>query len=207
MKTLPFAGFSPLFALVLFLTFLFGCRKDIINESSRVYKEPSLSQDLTVENAKKAFEERKNTIVLRTDSTFTSLLSQVQPLWEFADTIIYMGQTPIIAVPCDQCTANFPRNEKFLAFFLDSTSQIVSRLVLIESAENYQFSETFFQNFTGDILQIDWEDHLVNSVRFEDGVLAATISLELAITERNENLICDWEPFYYYDPPWACAPQ
>jgi len=172
------------FTIWLFASFLLclcACSKDKI-ESEILNTEINSSSTipLTIENIRAHYEQK----ISQTSSTtnfdgldsILIILTNVDPLWDLADTLTYLGHIPVIFVPLRQCTTPSKDNQLFIVFFNDElTSEIDSRFLSIQSDDNYTLTPESVVNFSGKILQINWSGNLTHSFKINDGSISGII--------------------------------
>ena len=194
-----------LFVFSISLAAFIGCKKDKLfnqgvptnQEITHVIKQPA--DKLTVQVAGEFFDRKQDEIAYRSGSTHADsvqmYLSRIHLLWNFADTIQYMQNVPIILVPVavgPTFDANIG-NQLSMVFFINEYGEIDSRLLFIY-APNCQNcnSNTFASQFSGDIIQMDWQGNIVFSFRFTNGNLSNKIVQNGQVSFRDdESMACD----------------
>jgi hypothetical protein len=186
-----------IFTLFVFLVSL-GCKKDFSSRDIDTNVDIGIdATPVTIENAKHFFYEKRQSVSSRSDtlnfdstSTIIRFLNQTVPLWESAEIINYKGNVPVLAVPIAQCMGGRDTRDVFWVFFNDEFGQIDSRLVSIIADENYPFSDTYLQNFSGKIIQLDWSGHITNSLFIENGTIKGSIRQKNQADFREEQMYC-----------------
>ncbi len=167
------------------------CRKtDVPSDAPSSFSVSSTFRQLTLNAAKSSFEEQKARLSSsRQDSlsaSITDYLAGIKLDWDYADTIMYQGSTPILRVPV--AGAVFRYQNQSMVFFLNDQGVVDSRLMVVTTDSSYNATTQFSQNFDGYVAQFNWSGEMVHSYRIDDGYLTA--SIKLAVTSRNEAVDC-----------------
>lgn len=195
--------------LILIALFWAGCKKEITmqNPAEKLTKgitlpEANFSKEkLTISNAKKIYEQQVNQVASRSDTleygSSLIILSQSMPLWDFANYWLYMGDSSIIVVPITQCSDIDNKKQSHIVFFNNKeTGQIESRFLFLQAEDGFEMTEANIANFSGNIIQLDWEGKIVDSYSFEDGQISGFVHSKDESSPRTE-FAC-WDVLYEF---------
>lgn len=167
------------------------CRKtDNFSEVPSSFSDNTTFRQLTLGAAKSSFEAQKARLATsRQDSvsaSITDYLANVKLDWDYADTVMYQGNTPILRVPV--AGAVYRYQNACMVFFLNDQGVVDSRLMVVTTDSSYNATTQFSQKFDGSVVQFTWSGEMVHSYRIDDGVMNA--SIKLAVSGRNEAVDC-----------------
>ena len=89
---------------------ILSCKKDFLeknsnDQSGQQVNGIQISQPLTIANAKDCFYSSRRSVANRSDTLYSDsiilMMTYIKPLWNFADTIMYKGNIPVLAIPID----------------------------------------------------------------------------------------------------------
>ncbi len=85
-------------------------------------------------------------------------------------------------------------NQMSMVFFINQYGEMNARLFFIRAINECIWdASTFASNFTGDVVQVDWQGQIVHSFRFTNGSVSHTINQLGQVSYRNEEDACDGE--------------
>lgn len=177
--------------LALFIGLLFfACKKElgdsILSESPDIVNTQSPTGDLvSLEAAKAAFKTKRPPVQSFGGGAFTFSFDTIHPLWDFVDTIRYKDSIPVLTVPVDRKSLTPMEADFFLIFLKQPNDSITYRLVVVQGADGYNWSDQYLENFTGGLFQFDAYSQMVNSYKFENGLITGRYHLATQTDDRD----------------------
>ncbi len=122
------------------------------------------------------------------NDSILNVMASLELIWDFADTLAYAGTIEVLIVPVKilEFSTIVLGKEPFVAFFHDGYGGLDSRLLLIQGDDEYLSDSAgiYPQNFTGNILQINWDGCIDHSVAVEGGQITKKYKSPQFLEER-----------------------
>lgn len=213
-------SFRALWGALVVIAVLGGCKKEVLttdqpeSESTIALQNTSgvsvSGRTLTLSNAQQLYQQKKaiagNSNIAGDEKSLLPKISTLKPLWDFSTYWLYGGTDSVLVVPTAGDVCDEPKRSKqsYIIFFNSpKNGELTSRFLFIQSAEGYTITADNISNFSGNIIQVDWEGNVVDSYSFKDGEISAALYSDRQSTPRTE-WECEWVivPFYL---PTSCG--
>ncbi len=144
-----------LLLLFTLLSFFFSCKKETTESVKDIVPDDAIS--LNVINARNFYEglvdvrERSDTMPGN-----LQIFSNIEPLWDFADTLTYLNSIPVLIVPCGQCYDKFPYNDNYYVFY-KTDKGIKGDFVILQTDLSVKLDKNMMAAYTGRMILFDLE--------------------------------------------------